>query len=55
MNLTERLLRTFNRVVSMRKDIDIVYYSFEQDSTLGLKIKDNEPFIANVLFKEIEF
>lgn len=29
MNLTEKRLRTFNRVVSMRKDIDITYYSFE--------------------------
>ena len=54
MNLTEKLLRTFNRVVSMREDIDTVHYPLEQDSTLGLKIGSNTPSIRNALFKEIE-
>lgn len=55
MNLTEKLLRTFNRVVFMREDIKVTYYPLEQGSTLGLKIGKKESPIYNELFQEIEF
>lgn len=54
MNLTEKLLRTFNRVIFMREDIDVTYYPLEQGSTLGLKIGKQEFSTHNALFREIE-
>lgn len=54
MNLTEKLLRTFNRVIFMREDIDVTYYPLEQGSTLGLKIGRQEFSTHNALFREIE-
>lgn len=53
-NLTEKFLRTWNRVVYHHTNLEVVSYPFEQSSNLKIKVKEIEDQVNNPLLNEIK-